>query len=90
MCLALVHELRGEDTAVVDELAVLVFLFVQHAEFVAVANIEREVDVPAEDLVAPSVMIVSADMPASCPAANNDEVIRARRPTISVSSGFSM
>ena len=37
-----------------------------------------------------SVMIVSGDMPASWPAANNDDVMRAWRPTISVSSGFSM
>ena len=51
MGLALVHELGGEDAAVVDVAAVLVLLLVQHAEFVAVADVEREVDVPAENLV---------------------------------------
>ena len=37
-----------------------------------------------------SVMIVRDDMPAFWPASNSDDSMRARWPTISVSSGFSM
>ena len=48
---AVVDEIRSEDPAVADVFAVLELLLVDHVELVAGLNVEREIDVPAEDVV---------------------------------------
>ena len=48
---AVVDEIRREDAAVADVLAVAILLFVDQVEAVAGLDVEREIDVPAEDVV---------------------------------------
>ena len=48
--LAAVGELGGQDRAIAQFLAVQIVLFVQDAELVAGTDLQREIDVPAEDL----------------------------------------
>src|SRR5690606_25422674 len=49
--LAVVREVGGKDTPIADVLAVPKLLLVDDRESIAGANIEREVDVPTEDVV---------------------------------------
>ncbi len=46
---AAVGELGSQDLAVAQLLAIQILFLEQHAELVAGANLEREIDVPAED-----------------------------------------
>src|SRR3990172_7639426 len=49
--LAVVHELGSQDPPVANELAVAVFVLVNHVEAVARPNVEREIDIPPEDVI---------------------------------------
>ena len=63
---AFVGEVSREDAAVADVLAVTILLFVDDAETVAGLNFEREIDLPAEDIVGEPHDDFGADAGGTC------------------------
>ena len=47
--IAVVHEFGSKDVAVLDLLTIAIDLFIQHLEAVSLADVQREIDVPAEN-----------------------------------------
>ena len=76
---AVIDEPGGQDAAVTNFYVALVQLFVNDGETVALANVEREVDVPAED--GDRSMMTSSGMSALAAASNSELSITPSRYT---------